>query len=307
MLSTAPPAKPVVLQVLPLLSYKQERADGVTTSRREGLGLRVWLGRPWCSAGLGELLAVVCDRGGPVTETSPLSSDITLIAGDPAHGSVLPLPLMAGSFLGADVIRRGVALAGSGLTRDVAGFVPVWDAGRQAWYVDLRFEVGEAYFPFVRLALARYQPMSLPGLELSPLVSTAFVQPLPDRYLTCTRGEGQVEVSLTGPAPTSAVDAAGAVQPGGNEVVAVIEGQPETYLDPLLGWSPLGGETVLAAQPGAGTTATYAGTVVVPDAPGQRRRLVVREYESHPADDRTAAPVTLVATRRLVHADVVGL
>jgi hypothetical protein len=218
------------------------------------------------------------------------------------------LPLRTGSFPDAAVVRNNVALVGGGPRRDIACFTPVWDAGRQAWYVDLRFETGEAYFPFVRLGLARYQSTSVPGYELSPMVSTAFVQTLPDRSLTCTHGDDNIEVSLTGPAPTAAMDVAGTVRPGGNEVVAVVEAQPESYPDPLLGWSPVSGETALIVQPGAGTTATYAGTVQVPQAPGQRRRLLVREFERHPADDRSQTPaLALVATRRLVHADVVLL
>jgi hypothetical protein len=307
-LSSAAPAKPTVLQVLPLLSYDQRRADGTTTSDRAGLGLRVWLGRPWFSSGAGELLAVVCDRGGPVTESSELSREITLITGDPAHASALPRPLRTSSFPDAVVVRQSVPLAGGGPHRDIACFAPIWDAGQQAWYVDLRFDTGDAYFPFVRLGLARYQPASLPRCELSPMVSTAFVQTLPDRSLTCVHLDNQLEVSLTGPAPTAAMDLSGTVRAGGNEVVAVIETQPDTFTDPLLGWAPLGAETALAAQPGAGTTATYRATVPVPDAPGQRRRLVVREYESHPADDRSQAPaVAMLATRRLVHADAVPL
>ena len=250
---------------------------------------------------------MVCDRGGPLTESSDLSREITLITGDPAHGSVLPLPLRAGSFEGADV-KENVRLAGGGSTRDLACFAPVWDAGRQAWYVDLRFETGEAYFPFVRLGLARYQSESVPGCVLSPMVSTAFVQTLPDRSLSCTHGDGTVAVSFSGPAPTAALDAAGAVVYGGNEVVAVIEGQPEAYTDPLLGWAAISGEAPLAIQDGGGPMATYAGTIAVPPAEGQRRRLVVSEYESHPADDRSQDPaVALVATRRLVHVDVIPL
>lgn len=306
-LSSAPPATPVVLQVLPLLAYDQTRADDVTLSRRDGLGLRVWLSRSWWSSGAGELLAVVCDRGGPLTAESDLSREITVIAGDPAHGTALPLPLRAQSFPNADVVRRDLPL-GRGLTRDIAAFAPIWDAGRQAWYCDLLFDTGEAYFPFVRLGLARYQPFSLPGCELSALVPTAFVQTMPDRTLTCTHGATEATVSVTGPAPTSTMDLAGAVQLGGNEVVAVVEVQPEAFGDPLLGWTALGPETVLTAEGGAGTTATYSGTVPVPDAPGQRRRLVVREYEYHPTDDRSADPAPgFVLARRLVHADVVPL
>ena len=131
---------------------------------------------------------------------------------------------------------------------------------------------------------------------------------MPDRTLTCTHGATQLTVSVTGPAPTFTMDLSGAVQPGGDEVVTVVEVEPEAYTDPLLGWAALGPETVLTGSAAAITTATYSGTVPVPDASGQRRRLVVREYEYHPTDDRTADPATgFVLARRLVHADVVPL
>ncbi|GAA2845834.1 hypothetical protein Acy02nite_47500 [Actinoplanes cyaneus] len=293
-LSSAPPTRPVVLQVLPLLGYDQERTGDTTLSRREGLGLRVWLGRPWFSSGTGELLAVVCNSGGPVTADDPASRVITMITANPAYGSAVPLPLRADSFPDAVRVRRQAF--------DAATFAPVWDAGRQAWYCDLRFDTGDAYFPFVRLALGRYQPYSLPGCELSALAVTAFVQTLPDRTLTCTHGDGQVAVSVTGPAPSAARDLGGAVVTGGNELVAVVEIQPEEYADPLLGWTALGPETLLTADADA---VTHRGDVSVPEAPGQRRRLVVREFEHHPTDDRSAGG--FVVARRLVHADAVPL
>lgn len=307
-LSSAPPAKPVVLQVVPLIAYAQERVGEVTTSRRQGPGLRVWLGRNWYSSGAGELLAVVCDRGGPVNDSSELAREITLILGDPARESALPLPLRASSFTGADQVVLQARLFGVQTVRDIACFVPRWDAGRQSWFVDLEFDTQDAYFPFVRLGLTRYQPRSMPGLELSPLVSTVFLQTLPERMLTCTRNDGSATVSVSGPAPSAYADLNGAVQAGGNEMVAQIEAQPEAFADPAVGWVGLGQEAVLGREAGGGAIATYTGSVIVPDAPpGQRLRLAVREFELHPADDRTFAPARMVTARRLVHLDTVNL
>jgi hypothetical protein len=309
-LSSAPPAKPAVLQLLPLIRYVQTRADdGTTTSTREGLGLRVWLARPWFSSGAGELLAVVCDRGGQVTANSELSREITMIVQDPAHASVMPQPLTAGAFRNAELIRENVRLSEFPISQDIAAFRPVWDSHRQAWYCDIEFPTGAAYFPFVRLGLVRYQPHAIPGCELSPIVPTAFVQTVPDRTLNCVfEPDGSTTLALNGPAPSASMDAGGVATAGSNLVVAVVEVQEPAIADPLLGWAAASPETELASVLNGDGTATWNGAVQLPDAGGRRLRLAVREYEIHASDDRSAEPSPgLVATRRLVHADIIPL
>jgi hypothetical protein len=58
--------------------------------------------------------------------------------------------------------------------------------GRRLWYCDIEMNMGEAYFPFVRLALARYQPQSLADAHLSRVVLADFIQLLPDRSASIT-------------------------------------------------------------------------------------------------------------------------
>jgi hypothetical protein len=53
----------------------------------------------------------------------------------------------------------------------------------------------------VQLALARYQPDSLPDLRLSPAVRTDLVQLMPDRTLLIDKQAVQIRVSLTGVTP----------------------------------------------------------------------------------------------------------
>jgi hypothetical protein len=309
-LSSAPPAKPQVLQILPLMRYAQERRDGATTSSREGVGLRVWLERPWWSSGAGELLAVVCERGGPLSPDSELSREITVIVQDPAHASTIPQPLMAQSFsASAFRIREAVPLHRSEQVRDIAAFRPVWDRGRQAWYCDIEFPTGAAYFPFVRLGLARYQPFSIPGCELSPIVPTAFVQTVPNRTVTCAlEPGGAASLSVSGPAPSASMDARGTIVAGTNVMAAVVEAQEPAIADSLLGWAAAGPEIEFTAVLNGDGTATWSGAVQVPEAQGRKLRLVVREYETHPADDRSTQPSPgLVTSRRLVSADVIPL
>jgi hypothetical protein len=68
------------------------------------------------------------------------------------------------------------------------------------WFVDI--DLGplteDSYRPFVELALARYQPMSLERLHLSPVVHTDVTQLLPGRTLILTHEDARVSGSLRG-------------------------------------------------------------------------------------------------------------
>ena len=72
------------------------------------------------------------------------------------------------------------------------------------WYVDIHIEPPErTYFPFVRLAMARYQPHSLPGCAISKIITTEFVQLTPHRTASIEiikddEKETEVQVSVSG-------------------------------------------------------------------------------------------------------------
>ena len=53
---------------------------------------------------------------------------------------------------------------------DIAPHDVFYDDERQLWYCDIEVNWGTAYWPFIRLALARYQPVSLDGAHLSNIV-----------------------------------------------------------------------------------------------------------------------------------------
>ena len=55
------------------------------------------------------------------------------------------------------------------------------------WYCDLQLDAGASYFPFVRLALARYQPNSIAGEHLSRVVFPDFAQLVAERTATTRR------------------------------------------------------------------------------------------------------------------------
>ena len=71
-----------------------------------------------------------------------------------------------------------------------------YDAERGVWVCDIPVDPGNAYMPFVRLAVARYQASSLTGLEVSAAVELPFIQILPDRQVT-VNGDGPDRYTLT--------------------------------------------------------------------------------------------------------------
>jgi hypothetical protein len=66
-----------------------------------------------------------------------------------------------------------------------------YDDERRLWYADIVVRPPDAaYYPFIRLALARYNPISLPGAHLSNIVLTDIQQLVPDRLVIVTRLDG---------------------------------------------------------------------------------------------------------------------
>lgn len=204
--STRRPPSPTVLEVMPVVV--RHRDDGVV--RREGGWLRVWLARPWFVTGRDELPAVVAALDGqPPGPEDPVFSLCTLVGPDPARE--LPAftgvtPHALGGFPAAWATVRLLEVAhvdgarAIGLSDRGVG----WDEARGAWYTDIRVDVPELYFPFVRLAIARDQPRSIRGttapdeIRVSPVVTLDPIQVLPDRVLRHSVTAQGVELELTG-------------------------------------------------------------------------------------------------------------
>ena len=81
----------------------------------------------------------------------------------------------------------------------VLGYQPEYHPDRGQWFVDVAMDDGPDLWPFVRLAVARYQPSAITGCLLSAVGLTSWVQPLPTRTVTVSRPDaGHVRVTLTG-------------------------------------------------------------------------------------------------------------
>jgi hypothetical protein len=73
----------------------------------------------------------------------------------------------------------------------VAGHQVEFDTHRRLWFSDIEINAGASYWPFVRLALCRYQPESRNDCHLSRVILSEFVQLLPDRRVEVTIGADQ--------------------------------------------------------------------------------------------------------------------
>jgi hypothetical protein len=341
-LNSAPPPAPRVLYVLPTFVW-QESSDKawLTRTRRSG-GVRVYLDRPWYSSGDGELLGVAlwnCApprqdasvglrfvRGGefpipvfgPETPQVPehLKPYVTQWAMDPIFDGE-PTPAQTTPYF--EHFRNAVAtevdlplLETGEFTVAVAGHAVKFDgverthAGRKLWYCDIDIDAGNAYFPFIRLALARFQPKSVRGAHLSRVVLADFVQLTADRSASISF-DGADATSLTvavcGPAPRD--------PPAGpaSRVIATVEVKS---LDPAGRevWFPSPAvELRHAVANSTFPAALWTASLALPAPHGSKEmRLVIKEYERLTADAGDRSNINASgAAERLVYADAIKI
>lgn len=332
--ASARPAAPIVHSVIPTFGWERTTSGRTATSTRTTAGVRIWLERPWWSSGLGEQLAVLYRTGSgqPAADQIPYVSQW---GRDPIHAAGNVVGSMTDAVFPAR-LRDSLALRppGGPVVRAVPHRVR-FDVARDMWYCDVDLELG-AYWPFVRLALARWQPNAIvaadppgtPGdtaLSLSPVVLADIVQLAPGRTATVTvsgRIVRSIGVVVQGPSfSTTAVDRAAP------DVRAHLERQlVRTRSD--VDWEPL-------TNPESLTRAQVFG---VPDTPGRpfrwqgtlqlggvntsryRYRVVVEEFERYRTDGEVGdlRPITIPGRpptvgryprdgERIVHLDVIPL
>jgi len=312
-LNTARPAAPRIQYVVPTFGWEQppDRSDGTISRTRWGGGLRVYLDRPWYSSGDGEMLAAILyDEKGSAFFRRPEPPEraahwVTLWGSDPIWkaGDTYPYPKLEhfksvlatqAGFTLADVLGDEYALDPDPIL--VAGHSVKYDAASRRWYCDIELDAGPAYFPFIRLALARFQPRSVTGAHLSPIVTTEIMQTAPHRTVTVTRDGTRVSVALAGQTYRAG-------RAGGAVVRASVE--KATPNPGMLAWAR---ENLSLTEGGAlyphatleREGQAWTGTLWLQSdpAPGQYR-LVMREYEQFLSDSGVA--------ERLVYADIIDI
>ena len=321
--SSAKPAAPSILYAVPIFGWK----GAAGTSVRKGRALRVYLNRPWFSSGDNEQLGVILWPGKMPTDTDGLEEAkqaVTMIGSDPIWGSdSTPQNLTITDFGNAGQSSpSGLPLDElKGKPVDVAAHDVGYDPDRRLWYCDIAIDSRDSYFPFVRLALARFQPISVSGAHLSKVILADFAQLAPDRTLSLVRLPSSVRVTVTGHTYSSGPWAAALGTQAGSQVEVSLE-RYDASIGTNLGWVAEPKATVYREGP-PGPPVMFSGTVSFPppvlnqegQAPQlpQRYRVVVKEYETLPADATkpemgfASEPWPRAPARRLVYAEQVEL
>lgn len=188
-----------------------------------------------------------------------------------------------------------------------------YDEERRLWYCDLELDSGQSYFPFIRLALARFQPDSVPGAHLSKVVVANFAQILPERSLAVNFNPSNLsEISFT----LSGVSYIQGYAGSGPGIVEVALEKKNPLLPEELGWEPVpnASVTLTPQRAGAGEVGTFIwkGALKMPKGIQVKDyRLAVREYELFDTDeiDKTAQAVAATPKKykRLVYAETIKL
>ena len=211
-------AEGIVKPVGPAAASPSERVVAAIQRKRAAAPRAV--ANPTAAHEAAESVAMDAEAGPAVKLTGPqialLDSILALVftpSGDPqkyvTHWGVDPIwrsaPVAAGPHIHQFPLRVAVGtgislLEAPGHEVTVVGHEPKFDSARRLWYCDLQLNGGASYFPFVRLALARYQPYSIPGQHLSRVVFPEFAQLVARRTAALTRLSRTASlVSLRGP------------------------------------------------------------------------------------------------------------
>ena len=296
--SAAPPA-PIVREAVPTWQWDRP-ADPALPHRRHSAGVRLLLEPPWFASGDGEQLAVVLLDPAAYPPSDDVRPRVTHWGTDPAFGAAALAGAPAPAAFPAGLPAVNGQIDGVGPVVFVPHAVS-FDADRGVCVCDIPIDPGQAYGPFVRLAVVRYQPHSLPGLETSHVVQVPFVQVLPERRVMLTPPEpgapdtyaiqvqgityasGGAE-ALPDPSGDNVVDIQG-IDPVPPLVEVVVQERLAGTTDDA-GWAPTLHPavtvTVDSAVSGAGlqgappATPLWTGRVTLPAArsPGQFRILV---------------------------------
>lgn len=186
----------------------------------------------------------------------------------------------------------------------VAGHVVAYDSTRKLWYCDIEVDTGNSYYPFIRMALARYQPSSIDGAELSRVVLADYAQVAPDRSVVITYdlyNPDLLNVAVAGTTyrtPSKPSDISSTVE------ISIESRREEIGSD--LGWEAAIGASVIQDAVEASGDLLWKGRAELPSghAADQKFRLVIKEYE-HLFKGYEVDPTEIA--QRLVFAEIIEL
>jgi hypothetical protein len=307
--NTARPEAPQLVYVVPTFHWSEAANNDVITRIRRSGGVRVYLERPWYTSGAGELLGVVLapqavNIDDDYAET--LKKYISEWGMDPIWPASRTAPLSANDFHPPVSQKSGLTLdelQGAGV--QVLGYEPGYDTDRQLWYCDIPLDPGVTYFPFVRLALARYQPKSVTDAHLSRVVQADFIQVVPLRQL-------QYDLSqLSAAAPQISIEVRGPSylyreheQQGSPVIMAALQRRQYADMQDELGWEAIPNAGVmLNPETQAKDETVWKGTIDAPAPQPSPMRVIVTEFELFRSADQDISPDEMMTgmTHALTH------
>ncbi|WP_316762509.1 hypothetical protein [Streptomyces herbicida] len=296
--SSARPPDLALLSTTPSFRWQSQATSTRIERLRSSRRLRLELAGPWYETGEGEQLAVLVAAVGSVPAVP-----VTQLGRDPIFAAA-PLPPLATKdwFAGFSATPTPSAQPDLGPSIWLVPYA-VTRAGDN-WYADVEITPPPlSYAPFVRLALARYQPDSLAGLSLSPISVSDPVRLLPDRHLIIERNGVDIHVSLLGAGPN----------PPNRLELSLETAHPASGVDPrsidlvdlttppsadIPAWHPLPSHTLTSEQPETPCTLRLP-------SDSSPLRLRVREIEHLDAPVTSTSPTEL--RDRTVFVDTVPL
>ena len=319
--SSARPLPPVIRAVLPSFRRKTDKQLGQLTCEKFG-GVRVYLARPWFTTGDEERLAVVL-WGGEVWPLPPghrATAFSTRWGRDPiwsqgAGAERQPLasrpaldhfPLRL-PFESPEALFRVPTSAEPNRLFQVAVHSVRFNAERDLWFSDIQIDPGDAYFPFVQLALARFQAHSIDDHHLSEVVRAEFIQVFPHRRVDTLLlpGDPQIlDITISGASVATSIGPGGIVTPSHR---LTVRGERRVRGSDDAAWLPavLPGPIEVDAQE-TETTLFWRGRVPLPRLhPADEMRVLVLEEEFLASDGQS--PGEFVLTPRLIYSESINL
>lgn len=320
-LSSARPAPPILRGVMPAFLRRTQR-QGSTLIRQKVGGVRVYLDRPWFTTGAEEALAVVLwggtqwplpagHRAAPFSTRwgrdpiwKPVDAGDSLLV--PSQPAPAHFPLREQTVSATDTFTVPNA-AFLGEKFHVAAHAVRFNAERNLWFADLQIDLGHAYFPFVQLALGRFQPHSASMLHLSEVTLVDPIQIVPARRVEATLVAGtpqQVHLRVSGTSQATTEGPGGMALPG-NQVRVQVERRARGTDD--LGWSPAALPGPIANDPpDPAADLLWSGRIPLPQVgAGEEVRILILEDDFLAADGQQAGQ--FVATPRLAYAETITL
>lgn len=213
------PSAPNFEYAIPLLETK---SDGNNLTQT-GDGIRLFFKGPWFSSGFEEKIAILVASDPNMQSEKMLHSFVSSWGRDITTSGENLKPISIENFAKTYAVKEGLTVDHPNFKKrnlktisqeclnvfsaaiyeiqpyNINGKSYKIDGKNKLWYVDIKFKEIDAYFPFIQLAVARYQEHAIPFEELSSPIVCDFIQLAPNRIVSITRNGAQVTVKLNSP------------------------------------------------------------------------------------------------------------